>query len=392
MTSTSKPIVLIVDDVPENLTILMDILSSQYGVKVARSGQRALQQAAKEPKPDLILLDVMMPEMDGYEVCRQLKANPELEQIPVIFVTALDEIEDEKRGFAVGGVDYIVKPIQPAIVKARTRTHIALRTVYRNLEEKSAVISEKNELLTYERGLVENIISRMRETDAFDPKGLRFLVSPLENTNGDMLLSASRSDGSQHVLVGDFTGHGLPAAIGGPMIEDIFYAMTGKDLQPEAILDEINKKLFRKLPIDIFLAGIFLDIDRSRMRLRAWNFGMPEILIWRNGTFRSEHPSTHSFLGIEEALDFTHCHDLDLQPEDRLFAFSDGVVERRGAAGEMFGMARTKEAIQSMLKAGHSLEYMLVLLEEFHSGNTPKDDITLVEITCGSKQYEKAIS
>ena len=121
------PIVLIVDDVPTNIRILADALKKDYRIKVASNGEDALERAQLEPHPDLILLDVMMPNLDGYEVCRRLKSNPVTQSIPVIFVTAKSAEEDEELGFKLGGVDYITKPFSIAIAKARARTHILLK-------------------------------------------------------------------------------------------------------------------------------------------------------------------------------------------------------------------------------------------------------------------------
>ncbi|MEZ5616580.1 MAG: diguanylate cyclase [Rhodocyclaceae bacterium] len=122
-----QPTVLLVDDSPENLQVLNGILKDRYRIKVATSGERALALASGDEPPDLILLDVMMPGMDGYEVCTRLKSDPKTSAIPVLFVSSRDEEEDEARGLALGAIDYIVKPIRPSIVKARVRNHIELK-------------------------------------------------------------------------------------------------------------------------------------------------------------------------------------------------------------------------------------------------------------------------
>ncbi len=125
--------ILLVDDIPANIKILVSALRDNYRLIVATNGRSALT-AALEKQPDLILLDVMMPGMDGYEVCKVLKSNVETSSIPVIFVTAMNEEKDETRGFLLGAVDYIVKPVNPVIVKARVQTHIALRMAQRELQ------------------------------------------------------------------------------------------------------------------------------------------------------------------------------------------------------------------------------------------------------------------
>jgi putative two-component system response regulator len=131
----ARPVVLVVDDTPENIDVLNGVLRDEYAVRVATTGERALQIARSQPAPDVILLDVMMPGTDGYEVCRRLKADFSTQRIPVIFVTALNEIEDETRGFELGAVDYIAKPISPAVVRARVRTHLQLYDQRRHLIE-----------------------------------------------------------------------------------------------------------------------------------------------------------------------------------------------------------------------------------------------------------------
>lgn len=140
-----KQTILVADDTPLNLEMLAGILKDEYNIKVAKSGVIALK-IAEQFKPDLILLDIMMPEMDGYEVCKKLKQNPILKNIPVIFVTAKDQETDEAAGFNIGAVDYITKPVNPVLVKARIKTHLALYDQEKELQkqvlEKTKEISE----------------------------------------------------------------------------------------------------------------------------------------------------------------------------------------------------------------------------------------------------------
>lgn len=134
--------VLVVDDTPENIRILIEVLKDEYSVVAAKDGERALQMAQQLPPPDIILLDVMMPNMDGFEVCERLKADPATSGIPVIFVTALTEDVSEQRGFNVGAVDYITKPFSPPTVRARVRTHLQLKQAQLTLEEQNRKLVE----------------------------------------------------------------------------------------------------------------------------------------------------------------------------------------------------------------------------------------------------------
>jgi putative two-component system response regulator len=141
--STHKPTILVVDDTPQNLALMGDLLEEKYTVKVATGGARALKIAHSDTPPELILLDIMMPDMDGYEVCRQLKADVRSRDIPVIFLTAKTEAEDERLGFALGAVDYITKPISPPKVLARVATHLALKASADFLRDQNAYLEQE---------------------------------------------------------------------------------------------------------------------------------------------------------------------------------------------------------------------------------------------------------
>jgi putative two-component system response regulator len=151
------PTVLVVDDTPDNLVFMSALLGEHYRVKVASSGARALKAAQAAPVPDLVLLDIMMPDMDGYEVCRQLKANDATRDIPVIFLTARVDAEDERKGFALGAVDYVTKPISPPILLARVQTHLALKATADFLRDKSAYLEREVALRTLEVQAIQDV-------------------------------------------------------------------------------------------------------------------------------------------------------------------------------------------------------------------------------------------
>ena len=162
-TSNTRPTILVVDDTPANLSLLSALLKGQYIVKVSVNGAKALDLIATAP-PDLVLLDIMMPVMDGYEVCRRLKANPVTSHIPVIFLTARTEIEDEELGFSVGAVDFIHKPISPPIVVARVKTHLEIRSLYESLRKQNEFIKK-----TFGRYMSDEVVQKLLES----PDGLK---------------------------------------------------------------------------------------------------------------------------------------------------------------------------------------------------------------------------
>ena len=152
------PTVLVVDDVADNLSLMFGLLKPRYRVRVANHGARALELAHAEPRPDLILLDIMMPGMDGYEVCRRLKADPTTADIPVIFLTAKSEVEDETLGLSLGAVDYLTKPISPPIVEARVRTHLHMKAMADFLRDRSEFLASEVARRTRENEALQDVV------------------------------------------------------------------------------------------------------------------------------------------------------------------------------------------------------------------------------------------
>ncbi len=181
-----KKVVLVVDDAPENIATLDAILKETYRVKAATDGEVALAIACGDPPPDLILLDVMMPGMDGFEVCRRLKQNGATAKIPVIFVTSKDDVSDESTGFAVGAVDYVVKPVNPHLVRARVKSHLALKEALEEMEG-------QNEILR------ENVRLR-EEVEAINRHDLKNPLMIVMNVPQVILAEAHLTEGQQKLL------------------------------------------------------------------------------------------------------------------------------------------------------------------------------------------------
>lgn len=190
----TAPIVLVVDDMPENLTVLGESLQPDFQVRIANNGRRALEVAFSQPQPELILLDVMMPDMDGYEVLARLKKEAATREIPVIFVTAMDSTDDEEKGFALGAVDYIHKPIRPAVVRARVRSHLELKNARDLLHERNL-------------NLEIEVQRRVRENQLIQDVSLRALAGLAETRDNETGNHIRRTQGYVEVLAKALTGH-----------------------------------------------------------------------------------------------------------------------------------------------------------------------------------------
>ncbi len=192
--NAQKPVILVVDDTPDNLMLMNQLLKDSYVVRIANGGERALALAATGAPPDLILLDVMMPGMDGYEVCRRLKADPALAAIPVIFLTAKSEPNDERMGLEIGAVDYIAKPISPAIVLARVKTHLALKSSADFLRDKADFLETE-------------VKRRTREIEAIQEVTIVALASLAETRDNDTGNHIRRTQSYVRALAEKLRGH-----------------------------------------------------------------------------------------------------------------------------------------------------------------------------------------
>lgn len=222
--------ILIVDDTPQNLLILGELLQPHYRVRAVNSGERALRAAHSEPRPDLILLDVMMPVLDGHEVLRRLRADPATCGMPVIFVTAMGATEDEELGLSLGAVDYITKPITPAIVLARVRTHLELKHARDRL-------TRQNDWLEAE------VARRMSENLLIQDLGIRALACLGEARDNETGLHIVRTRSYVEVLARHLAGHvRFRDALAGPLLDMIVKAAPLHDIGKVGIPDAILRK------------------------------------------------------------------------------------------------------------------------------------------------------
>lgn len=372
-TVNRPPLVLVIDDEPINFDLLKRTLRyPYYKVAAACGASEALEMLADGLLPDIILLDVMMPGMDGFETCRLLKENPQTREIPVIFITAKSDSESESRALEIGAVDFISKPLSSAKVRARVKTHLELHSVRRELER-------KNRSLLHDQRTAEAVVRKMASSNLAPTQGTQTLSLSLDPTCGDIALSAQTVTGERYVLLGDFTGHGLPAAIGSCLISYMFESLVNKALPLNDFLEVINTELYKRLPSHIFMAASLLHIDRhnNHIRVRASNCGMPDILHLRGSTTLFCGKSGHSPLGIQPEVDFTqNFYEFEAKPGDRIYLQTDGAVEAMTESGEPFG----QERLELFLHSDAPLSSLQQTLENFTGSNGLHDDLSLMEI------------
>ncbi|HKJ21427.1 MAG TPA: response regulator, partial [Woeseiaceae bacterium] len=265
--STKKATILAVDDTPENLDVVRGLLSDEYIVKAATSGAMALKIIEKQ-KPDLVLLDIMMPGMDGYEVCQHLKDNDETRDIPVIFLTAMEQTTDEAQGFELGAADYITKPVNPPILKARVRTHLALKQSMDELQAAYAIIKKHSDRMEQELNVGHDIQMSMLplEFPAFPERSefsLHATLKPAREVGGDFYDFFFVDDDHLCLVVGDVSGKGVPAALFMAVTKTMIKSQAADDPSPASIITRVNDDLSADNPASMFVT-LFIAIVNTR--------------------------------------------------------------------------------------------------------------------------------
>jgi serine phosphatase RsbU (regulator of sigma subunit) len=380
MTQTSaQKSILIVDDTPINIGVISGALKDSFATKVATSGQKALAIVSGKEKPDLILLDIMMPEMDGYEVCRRLKANPDTRDIPVIFLTSQTEAEDETKGFEVGAVDYIHKPFSAAVVKARVRTHLMLREAHAQIAQQLVEINTELEMARQiQLSILPSTTPKITGMDVV----ARYI--PMTSVAGDFYDFIVVDERHVGILIADVSGHGLPAALIASMLQVALTAQARHVSEPGKVLAGLNQALCGKFQHNFVTAAyVYVDLEKNTMNYAG--AGHPPLLLWRKSTGSASQLLENGLVmgQFEEAT--YNSLQVPIEAGDRFVLYTDGILETCNPAQEEFGTDRFMQFMEtnSKLTAGPFADALLLELArwlEQPPGQGHKDDISLLAI------------
>ncbi len=386
-----KQTVLVVDDTPQNIHVLLETLKDSYRVVAATSGAKALQLAVRQPLPDLVLLDVMMPEMSGYEVCEQLKNDPLTARIPVIFVTALHEAGDEEKGLELGAVDFITKPFHPALVKARVRNQLELKRhrdhleeeVQRRTQELLASNQARQKLeseLDVARGLQMSMLAKER---LVLPGGtgaeLAAQLRPARAVGGDLYDYALLGEDKLLLVIGDVSDKGVPAALFMVRALTLLRSMAATASDPGELLRQVNLALCRDNEAFMFVTLACLILDLRTLEWRYSSGGHEPPLILAAGAPYYLELETGPALGLLEEGEFP-VHEGKLQPGSTFLMYTDGVTEAEDAGLECYGADRLLEAANRYqgLTPDTLLKSLSEQVKEFVGECEQSDDLTLV--------------
>ncbi len=375
---------LLVDDEPANLHILKEILQNDYELIFAKDGASALE-IARERQPDLILLDVILPEMNGYEVCLALKHDSRTIGIPVIFVSAISDNMGEAHGFDVGGVDYITKPVNQAIVRARVATHLALLQELQETLRAKATLRETNaELETYKRrseyelSIARELIDHMIRKSSAQAGDVELWIQSAASLSGDMVLTQNDANGRSYILLADAMGHGLPAALPLMPIVQAFSEMARDGFPLPAIVREMNKRIVELIPFGNFVAATLMVVDQNNRSAEIWNGGNPPALLLNSkGEMIRKISARHLALGVlkDAELD-TGTELLNWQDKSWISLYSDGLIEAENAAKVSFG----EEQLNAALRGNSPHQSLKKAILAHLGGQNAHDDISIATV------------
>jgi serine phosphatase RsbU (regulator of sigma subunit) len=369
--------VLLVDDEPANIKIVNSILKDIYKTRIATNGVKALELANQDPAPDLILLDVMMPEMNGYEVCSRLKSANQTRDIPVIFLTGQTDIDDETKGFEVGAVDYIHKPFSPAVVQARVRTHLVLRGVREQLARQlQAIRGEMDTARKIQLSILPRTIPVIKGLDI----AARYI--PMTSVAGDFYDFIPIDEKRIGILVADVSGHGMPAALIASMLKIALDGQTACATDPARVLAGLNHALCGKFQ-GHFVTAVYVVIDTGKRSLLYAGAGHPPLIIMDHEAGEPrDFVENGLFLGAFPEATYT-AMEIPFKTGDWGVLYTDGILEMTDASEEQFGLDRLKQFLQKNqdLSVGQFVDTLLDELSRWSdpaSGREPEDDVTLL--------------
>ncbi len=376
--------ILVVDDTPANLQVLTGMLKDRgYKVRPVPSGLLALQAAARDA-PDLILLDINMPDMSGYEVCKCLKTYDYLKGIPVIFISALTEPLDKVKAFDVGGVDYITKPFQMEELHARVETHLKLRRLQLESEEYTRQLESSRERLKLDLELARGVQRGFLPLRLPEVPGYEFFAhyQSAYEVGGDyydfILLPRKRVA----IMLGDVAGKGVVASLlMAKLSADVRFCMLTEP-DPAAAITQLNALMNQSGISDRFVTLVAAILDPESHIVTLINAGHPSPLIYHRDTRTVEKAISNELagfpLGVFDGAEYPSS-EVKLEPGDCILAFTDGVTEAMDVDGRQLQTKGVHAAIHGESYSPKALgEQVVKVVNEFASGRSQHDDIALV--------------
>lgn len=367
--------ILVADDNESDRLILRTIVRKEgHEVFAAQDGVEAVA-IFQEKQPDLVLMDAMMPNMDGLEAARHIRELAGDNIVPIIFLTSLTDVTALADCLQSGGSDFLSKPYSRVILKAKIEAFARMRRLH-------AAVKEQSMRLLHEQNIAKKIFDNVAHPGCIDAPNIKHLLSPMAVFNGDLVLAARKPNGGMYVFLGDFTGHGLPAAIGAMPVSEIFYGMSLKGFSMQDILREVNKRLKRILPVGVFCCACMVELNFRNETLEYWVGGVPDMLLLRDQSGTKERLASSNLpLGILSPEKFNaHTTIITMSRHDRLYMWSDGIIEATNDQGGMFGDSGVDRVFEANTDVDHLFDELLDAVKVHTGLKSQDDDYTVVEV------------
>ncbi|MFT7559268.1 MAG: CheY-like chemotaxis protein, partial [Flavobacteriales bacterium] len=381
MTDPALQILIAEDSMPDRLILESIVTNAGHEVIAAADGIEALQ-AFEDHRPDIVLLDVLMPNMGGLDAAREIRKRYEDDLVPILFLTSLTDNDSLVDCIDAGGNDFIPKPYNKTVIQTKIKAFARMREMHNTLSSQKRLIELNNQHLIQEQTVAKQVFDKIAHSGCLDKGYINYHMSPLAVFNGDVIVADISPTGSLIVLLGDFTGHGLPAAIGSMPLATTFYGMVRKGFSLGDIIREVNQKLHETLPTGFFCCATCMDINFQKRRMRIWNGGLPPNYLYKSASNSYELLESRNLpLGVLGSKQFrSDTRRIPLDFGDKIFLWSDGVYEARNEDGDMLGEDRIEAFMQEFKGRDDLIQQLLVRVHE-HIGSSEKDDdISLVEI------------
>ena len=374
--------ILIAEDSQLSRSVLTSILEKHgYSVIEAENGEQAVEKYLAH-QPDIILMDLMMPVMNGYTATKKIKELAGNKFIPIIVITSIVETSSLTESVEYGADDYLNKPYNAEAINAKIIALSRIKNLHDSLEENKQKLEKLNRHAESELLVAEHIYDFVLDKGHDVLANVRHYMRPVTNFNGDILLSAHTPSGGLNVMLGDFTGHGLTAAIGAIPASDIFYRMTAKGFSIGDIAVELNERLKTILPLNMFCAASLIEIDQERTTMTAWNGSMPDIVVTdAAGNLLQRIASSHTALGILASDKFDRKTEISsLTGDERIYMCSDGVLDARNTDSVKFGMQNYIGLFENNRHCHVDLNKIVDVLFDFAEDGEINDDISIIEV------------
>jgi len=377
--------VLLVDDAKANLDILVEGLKSDHKLSLALNGEMALQIAARTP-PDLVLLDIMMPGLDGYEVCRRLRQMPETAEVPIMFLSSLEEVQNKTRGFEVGANDYLTKPFEMLEVKARVRSLLKAKAYSDAIKEQIA--SELRVAREIQMGMLPHDFAPFERAFRVE---FGAVLEPAREVGGDLYGVCASPRERLVLFLGDVSGKGIPASMFMVRAISLARLLSREIAEPERILARLNDELAADNPSGMFVTFLCAVFDPVSKQLVLANAGHCRPVLLRAGDAPGwAVKNMGTALGFEPDLEFERT-ELTLRAGDTLVFYTDGVSEAFNPHDECYGNERLLGDAGALAEQSPPAitTGLLQKVRAFADSAPQSDDIAILTLRVGVSSSEK---